>query len=158
MTGSRVQRWSALAAVSLGVLTVGLDGTILTVALPTLSGALHASESDLQWFSSAYFLVLAAAMLPAGLLGDRYGRKKVLLASLALFGLGSVASAYSTTVAEFTAARVLLGVAGAGVIVMAIASITVLFDKDERPKAIGVWAAANFMSLPLGPIRSEEHT
>jgi len=56
-------------------------GTVLSVALPTLAKALHASESDLQWFSSGYFLVLAAAMLPAGLLGDRYGRKKVLLSS-----------------------------------------------------------------------------
>jgi MFS family permease len=57
--------------VSLSVLAVGLDGTVLSVALPTLAKALHASESDLQWFSSGYFLVLAAAMLPAGLLGDR---------------------------------------------------------------------------------------
>ena len=72
------RRWWALAAVSLGVLAVGLDGTVLSVALPTLAKALHASESDLQWFTSGYFLVLAAAMLPAGLLGDRFGRKKVL--------------------------------------------------------------------------------
>ena len=77
----------------LAVLAVGVDGTILSVALPTLSTALHASEPDLQWFSSGYFLVLAAAMLPAGLLGDRYGRKKVLVISLALFGAGSVACA-----------------------------------------------------------------
>jgi DHA2 family multidrug resistance protein-like MFS transporter len=75
--GSR--RWWALGAVSLAVLCVGLDATVLSVALPTLSRALHASESDLQWFSSGYLLVLAAAMLPAGLLGDRYGRKKVML-------------------------------------------------------------------------------
>jgi DHA2 family multidrug resistance protein-like MFS transporter len=76
----------------LAVLAVGVDGTVLSVALPTLSKALRASEPDLQWFSSGYFLVLAAAMLPAGLLGDRYGRKKVLVISLALFGAGSVAS------------------------------------------------------------------
>src|SRR6202161_2062746 len=97
------RRWWALAAVSLGVLAVGLDGTVLTVALPTLAKALHASESDLQWFTSGYFLVLAAAMLPAGLLGDRYGHKKVLLISLALFGTGSVACAHSTSVGELLA-------------------------------------------------------
>jgi Na+/melibiose symporter-like transporter len=85
----RNRRWFALGALALAVLAVGVDGTVLSVALPTLSKALHASESDLQWFSSGYFLVLAAAMLPAGLLGDRYGRKKVLLVSLALFGVGS---------------------------------------------------------------------
>jgi DHA2 family multidrug resistance protein-like MFS transporter len=146
------RRWWALAAVSMGVLAVGLDGTVLSVALPTLAKALHASESDLQWFSSLYLLVLAAAMLPAGLLGDRYGHKKVLLISLGLFGLGSLACALSTTVAEFLAARVLLGLAGSGVIVMAITSLTVLFTKEERPKAVGIWAAANFLALPIGPI------
>jgi MFS transporter, DHA2 family, multidrug resistance protein len=146
------RRWWALGAVSLAVLAVGLDGTVLSVALPTLSRALHASESDLQWFSSGYFLVLAAAMLSAGLLGDRYGHKKVLLIALGLFGAGSVACAYSTSVGEFLAARVLLGLAGAGVIVMAISALTVLFSKEERPKAVGVWAAANFLALPIGPI------
>jgi len=149
-TGNR--RWWALGAVSLAVLAVGLDGTVLSVALPTLSKALHATESDLQWFTSIYLLVLAASMLPAGLLGDRYGHKKVLLISLGFFGLGSAASGYSTSVGEFMAARVLMGMAGAGVIVMAIAALTVLFSKAERPKAVGVWSAANFLSLPLGPI------
>jgi EmrB/QacA subfamily drug resistance transporter len=149
-TGAR--RWWALAAVSMGVLAVGLDGTVLSVALPTLAKALHASESDLQWFSSGYLLVLAAAMLPAGLLGDRYGHKKVLLIALGLFGLGSLACALSTSVTEFLAARVLLGLAGSGVIVMAISSLTVLFTKEERPKAVGIWAAANFLALPIGPI------
>ena len=82
MKESGKRRWWALGAMSLAVLAWGVDGTVLSVALPTLSKALHASESDLQWFSSGYFLVLAAAMLPAGLLGDRYGRKKVLVSLL----------------------------------------------------------------------------
>jgi DHA2 family multidrug resistance protein-like MFS transporter len=146
------RRWWALGAVSLAVLAVGLDSTVLSVALPTLSKALHASESDLQWFSSGYLLVLAAAMLPAGLLGDRYSRKKVMLIALGLFGAGSVACAYSTSAAEFLVARMLVGLAGAGVIVMAITALTVLFSKEERPKAIGIWAAANFLALPIGPI------
>jgi DHA2 family multidrug resistance protein-like MFS transporter len=150
--GPRSRRWWALGGVCLAVLAVGVDGTVLSVALPTLSSALHASESDLQWFSSGYFLVLAAAMLPAGLLGDRYGRKKVLLISLGLFGIGSTACAYSTSVGEFMAARVLLGLAGAGVIVMAIAALTVLFSKEDRPKAVGIWAATSFVALPIGPI------
>jgi MFS transporter, DHA2 family, multidrug resistance protein len=149
-TGAR--RWWALAAVSLGVLAVGLDGTVLSVALPTLAKALHASESDLQWFSSGYLLVLAAAMLPAGLLGDRFGHKRILLSALGMFGIGSLACAVSTSVAEFLAARVLLGLGGAGVIVMAISALTVLFTKEERPKAVGIWAAANFLALPVGPI------
>lgn len=146
------RRWWALGAVSLSVLVVGIDGTVLSVALPTLALKLHASESDLQWFSSSYLLVLAAAMLPAGLIGDRYGRKRLLLASLGLFGLGSAACAVSTTSAEFIAARVLLGAAGAGVMVMALSALTVLFSEEERPKAVGVWSAASFISFPIGPI------
>jgi MFS transporter, DHA2 family, multidrug resistance protein len=152
VNGVGARRWWALAAVSLAVLAVGLDGTVLSVALPTLAGALHASESDLQWFSSGYLLVLAAAMLPAGLLGDRYGRKRVMLAALALFGAGSAACAYAPSAGAFIAARALLGLAGAGVIVMALSALTVLFREEERPKAVGIWAAANFLAAPIGPI------
>ena len=152
MVATGARRWWALGAVMLAVLAVGLDLTVLSVALPTLSGALKASESDLQWFSSGYALVLAAAMLPAGLLGDRYGRKKVMLVSLALFAVGSLACAYSKSAAEFIASRVLLGFAGAGVIVMAVTALAVLFSEEERPKAVGIWAAANMIAFPIGPI------
>jgi DHA2 family multidrug resistance protein-like MFS transporter len=152
MSGSGSKRWWALGAVFLTILCVGVDSTVLSVALPTLAKSLHASESDLQWFSSGYFLVLAAAMLPAGLLGDRYGHKMVFLAALGLFGIGSAACAFSTSVTEFMAARVLLGLAGAGVIVMAISSLTVLFSKEERPKAVGILGAGNFLAMPIGPI------
>jgi MFS transporter, DHA2 family, multidrug resistance protein len=152
MDQAGARRWWALAAVALAVLATGMDITILSVALPTLAGALKASESDLQWFSSGYALVLAAAMLPAGLLGDRYGRKKVMLCSLALFAIGSAACAYSRTPAEFLGSRVVLGLAGAGIVVMAMSALTVLFSEEERPRAVGIWAAANMVSFPIGPI------
>src|ERR1700689_2448410 len=126
---SGTRRWWALVALGLASLAGGVDGTVLSVALPTLAKALHATESDLEWFSSGYFLVLAAAMLPAGLLGDRYGRKKLLLVSLVLFGVGSAGCAYSRSVGEFMAARVLVGLAGAGLLVMAFSVLTVLFSK-----------------------------
>lgn len=148
--GSR--KWWALGALSLSILTVSLDGTVLSVALPTLAKAIHASESDLEWFSSGYLLLLAAAVLPVGLVGDRYGRKKVLLVSLAAFGAGSVLCAYSPSPGVFLVARLVMGAAGAGVTVMALSALTVLFDGDERPKAVGVYEAANFLALPLGPI------
>jgi DHA2 family multidrug resistance protein-like MFS transporter len=151
-TTRSARRWWALGALTLAVLAVGLDGTVLSVALPTLATALHASETDLQWFSSGYLLVLAAAMLPVGLMGDRFGRKKVMLGALLLFGIGSAACAYSTTPAEFIAARVVLGLAGAGIVVMALSALTILFTPEERPRAVGIWAAANFVSLPIGPI------
>jgi EmrB/QacA subfamily drug resistance transporter len=152
MNNYGARKWWALGALMLAVLAVGLDGTILSVALPTLATALKATESDLQWFSSGYLLMLAAAMLPAGLLGDRFGRKKVMLTSLLLFGVGSAACAYAPTAGAFIAARMVIGLAGAGIIVMALSSVTVLFSPEERPRAIGVWAAANFLALPVGPI------
>lgn len=145
-------RWWALGAVMLAVLAVGLDATVLSVALPTLATRLHASESDLQWFSSGYLLVLAAAMLPSGLLGDRVGRKRVMAGALLLFALASAGCALSRTPAEFIAARLVLGLAGAPLIVMAISALAVLFSEEERPRAVGIWAAVNFISLPIGPI------
>jgi MFS transporter, DHA2 family, multidrug resistance protein len=90
----KTRHWP-LGALVLAVLAVGLDATVLSVALPTLAGSLHASASDLQWFLSVYTLVLAGALLPGGLLGDRYGRKKIMLGTLAVFGIGSLACAYS---------------------------------------------------------------
>ncbi len=149
---TRAGRWWALAGVALAVVAVGMDLTVLSVALPTLASVLKASESDLQWFSSGYALVLSAAMLPAGLLGDRYGRKKVMLFSLALFAAGSLACASSRAPAQFIAARAVLGLAGAGIIVMAMSALAVLFSEEERPKAVGIWAAANMVSFPIGPI------
>ena len=146
------RRWLALAATTLAVLAVGLDVTVLSIALPTLAGALKASESDLQWFSSGYALTLAAGMLPAGVLGDRFGRKRILLGALVLFGAGSILCAYSVNPGEFIAGRVLLGVAGAAVVVMALSVLAVLFTEEERPRAVGIWAAANFVALPVGPI------
>jgi DHA2 family multidrug resistance protein-like MFS transporter len=148
--GSR--RWWALGGLTLGVLAVGLDVTVLSVALPTLATDLHATTSDLQWFSSGYALVLASAMLPAGLLGDRFGRKTVMLGALAVFGAASAACAYASSAKAFIAARFVLGLAGAAVIVMALSVVTVLFSEEERPRAVGIWAAANFLAFPVGPI------
>ena len=145
-------RWLALGALSLALVTIGLDQTVLSLALPTLSRSLNASESQLQWFVTSYTLALAAAMLPAGLLGDRIGRKTVLVGAIALFGVTSIACAYAPDANAFIAARAVLGVAGAALTVMSLSFVTVLFSEAERPRAMGIWAAGNFLALPLGPI------
>jgi MFS transporter, DHA2 family, multidrug resistance protein len=150
--GTGTRRWWALGAVSLSVLAVTVDGTVLSVALPTLAKALHATESDLEWFSSGYLMLLAAAVLPAGLIGDRFGRKKLLVGSLAVFGAGSVLCAEAPSPAVFLVARLLMGVAGSGVTVMAMSALTVLFSDAERAKAVGIYEAANFLGLPAGPL------
>src|ERR1044072_2388140 len=152
MSASGSRGWWALGALSLVVLAVALPATILSVALPTLASALHADAADLQWFVSAYTLVLAAGVLPGGLLGDRFGRKKVLLFALAGYGGGSVLAALATTPGMFIAAQAVLGLGSALVIPLALSAIAVMFSPQERPRAVGIWAAANFVALPLGPI------
>src|SRR5919201_465799 len=97
MKVSAGRRWWALAALALSVLVVGLDLTVLNLALPTLATDLHASTAQLQWIVDAYSLVLAAMVLPAGLLGDRFGRKRLLLGALLLFGAASLACAYASS-------------------------------------------------------------
>ncbi|HEX9342479.1 MAG TPA: MFS transporter [Actinomycetota bacterium] len=148
--GSR--RWWALGALALALLAVGLDLTVLNLALPTLATDLHASNAQLQWFIDAYTLVLAAMLLPAGLLGDRYGRKKLLVGALALFGVASLGCAYATSAGGLIAARAVLGLGGAFLIPLSMAVLPVLFTAEERPKAIAVWVAANAVSWPIGPI------
>src|ERR1700757_38256 len=128
MTGNPARKWWALVGIAAGVLVVGLDLTVLNLALPTIATDLHASTSDLQWISDSYSLVLAAAMLPAGLLGDRLGRQKVLLGALILFGIGSVACAYAASTGELIAARALLGVGAAAIFPLSLSVIPVLFS------------------------------
>jgi DHA2 family multidrug resistance protein-like MFS transporter len=152
MPDSSNRKWWALVAIAASVLVVGLDLTVLNLALPTIATDLHASTSDLQWFSDAYSLVLAAAMLPAGLLGDRLGRKKVLLVALVLFGGSSAACAYAGGTGELIAARAVLGIGAAAIFPLSLAVIPVLFAPEERQKAIALMASATFISFPIGPI------
>src|SRR5579883_2124445 len=140
-TGTR--RWWALAALALSMLAVGLDATVINIALPTLATALHASTGDLQWFVDAYSLVLAAMLLPAGLLGDRFGRKKLLLLALVLFGAASAACAYAPTAGALIAARAALGLGGALLLPLTLAVLPVLFTEQERPHALAIWVTAN---------------
>jgi EmrB/QacA subfamily drug resistance transporter len=146
------RRWWALFAIAASVLVVGLDLTVLSLALPTLSRDLHASTGDLQWFSDAYSLVIAAAVLPAGLLGDRLGRKRVLLFALVLFGASSALCAFATSAGELIAARALLGLGAAAIMPLSLSILPVLFTAAERPRAIAIMSSATFLSFPVGPL------
>ncbi|MFC8530827.1 DHA2 family efflux MFS transporter permease subunit [Nocardia sp. NPDC057227] len=153
MPRSAAHRWSALGAMALAMTVIGLDMTVLTVALPTLAIDLGAGSAALQWFSTAYTLALAAVLLPAGALGDRYGRRSLLLGALLLFGLASVACAYADSPGQLIAARTVLGIAAAAMIPMTMATVTVLFaDPAERARAMSIWVTATAIGLPLGPI------
>lgn len=145
--------WWALTALAVAMLAVGLDTTVLIVALPTLAVDLQAATEQLQWFASAYTLVMAAVMLPAGAIGDRIGRKRLLVAALAGFGLASVACAYATTSGQLVAARATLGFAAAVMLPMSLSALPVLFpDKRDQARALSVWVTAMAVGLPLGPL------
>src|SRR5450432_1088067 len=152
MSNAEARRWWTLAALAVSVLVVGLDLFVLNLALPTISGDLHASSGDLQWFVDAYSLALAAALLPAGLLGDRIGRRRMLTSALGLFGLASLACAYATSAGQLIAARAVLGLAAAVILPMSLAVLPVLFTAAERPRAIAAVGGATFLGYPVGPI------
>ncbi|MFB9236207.1 DHA2 family efflux MFS transporter permease subunit [Plantactinospora siamensis] len=152
MNASGSRRWWGLAALALSALVVGLDITVLNVALPTLATALRADTGDLQWIANSYNLALAAALLPAGLLGDRFGRRRLLLGALVVFAAASVACAYAGSVGWLIAARGLLGLAAAAVLPLCMSLLPTLFGPQERTRALAVWVTANGIGIPLGPI------
>jgi EmrB/QacA subfamily drug resistance transporter len=148
----RARRWWMLGVTCLSVVVVGLDLTILNIALPAISAALHAGTGDLQWIVDAYSLVFAGVILAAGLIGDRLGRKRLLLAGLAVFLGASLWCALSVSAGELIAARALMGL-GAGIVFpLSLAVVSTAFGDDERPQAIGIVTAAVALGLPLGPV------
>ena len=126
------RRWKTLAVLALSLVIIGLDNTILNVALPTLQDDLSASGSDLQWIVDSYMLVFAGLLLPLGALGDRIGRKKTLSAGLAVFGLASVAAALSDSTGALIAARAFMGVGGALIMPSTLSIVTDVFPEEER--------------------------
>jgi EmrB/QacA subfamily drug resistance transporter len=141
-----------LGVTCLSVIVINLDLTILNIALPAISAALHAGTGDLQWLVDAYSLVFAGAMLPAGMAGDRFGRKRLLLAGLAVFLAASVWCALSVSAGELIAARALMGL-GAGIVFpLSLAVVSAAFGDEDRPVAIGILTAAIALALPLGPV------
>jgi MFS transporter, DHA2 family, multidrug resistance protein len=146
------RRWPVLMALAASAIVVGFDVTVLNLALPTLAAELHATSGDLQWFVDAYTLVFAGVILPAGLLGDRYGRRRMLLGGLVLFGLASVACAACGSPAALIGARALLGFAAAFVTALSVSTLPVLFSDDERPQAIAILMGATLLAYPIGPI------
>ncbi|MFJ8825067.1 MFS transporter [Streptomyces sp. NPDC102467] len=146
------RRWLILGVICLAQLVVILDNTILNVAVPTLTDDLGATTADIQWIINAYVLVQAGLLLTAGAAADRYGRKRLLLAGLALFGAGSLAAGLAQSAGQLTAARAGMGIGGALLLTTTLAVAMQVFDEDERVRAIGIWAAVNALGFAAGPL------
>lgn len=145
------RRWATLAVLSLSLVIIGLDNTILNVALPTLVRELGATASELQWIVDSYVLVFAGLLLTMGALGDRFGRKLALNAGLVIFGLASVAAALVDTPGALIAARAAMGVGGALIMPSTLSIITNTFEGAERGRAIAAWAAVAGLGIVIGP-------
>src|ERR1051325_5064685 len=146
------RRWKTLGVLSLSLLIIGLDNTILNVALPSLQEEFDASTSTLQWMVDSYLLVFAGLLLAMGTLGDRFGRKRALQTGLILFGGASLAVLFVETSGQLIAVRAVMGVGGALIMPATLSIISNVFPREERAKAIGVWAAFAAMGIGLGPL------
>src|SRR6266568_4146808 len=151
-TAGHPRRWWILGALSLSLMVIGLDLTVLSVALPVLVADLKATTTELQWIMDSYILVLAALLLPAGSLGDRIGRKRVLVAGLGLFLAGSLLCAYAWSAGSLIGFRAFMGLGGAIVMPLTLSVLPAIFSEQERPKAIAAWSVASGVSVALGPI------
>jgi EmrB/QacA subfamily drug resistance transporter len=147
------RRWLTLAVLCLSLLIIAVDNTIVNVTLPTLSQALGASSSLLQWIIDSYTLVFAGLLLTAGSLGDRFGRKRLLNLGLIVFGVGSALAARSTSAGELISMRSVMGLGAAMIMPATLSILTQVFrDPAERAKAISLWAAVAGIGVALGPI------
>jgi EmrB/QacA subfamily drug resistance transporter len=141
-----------LAVLSLSLVIIGLDNTILNVALPTLQEQFDASTSELQWIVDSYLLVFAGLLLTMGTLGDRFGRKRALQSGLVLFGGACLAVLIADTANQVIAIRAAMGVGGALIMPATLSIISNVFPREERGKAISIWAGMAAIGIGLGPL------
>ena len=151
-TAGYERRWWTLVILSISLLVIALDNTILNVALPTLVVELDASASDLQWIVDSYVLVFAGLLLVMGSLGDRFGRKLALYLGFGVFGLSSVLAAYAGSSETLIAGRALMGIGGALIMPATLSILVNVFPRHERAKAIAIWSAVAGIGVPLGPV------
>jgi EmrB/QacA subfamily drug resistance transporter len=144
--------WGTLVTVALGVIMVGLDGTVVSIANPAIGHSLHASLADLQWITNAYLLAIAVALIPGGKLGDRYGRRLVFLTGVVGFTLASVGVAVIGSVAGVIAMRTVQGLFGALLLPNTIALLRAAFPPEELNRAVGIWSSSSAAAIAGAPV------
>ncbi|MEG0181930.1 MAG: MFS transporter [Stenotrophomonas sp.] len=150
---SRARRWALLVTVAAALLLITLDNSVLYTALPTLVRDLGASNAQGLWIINAYPLVMAGLLLGAGTLGDRIGHRRMFMIGLVVFGLASLAAAFSATAAQLIGARALLAVGAAAMMPATLALIGLSFHEErERNIAIAIWGSVAIVGAALGPI------
>lgn len=146
------RRWWTLAILSLSLLIIGLDNTILNVAIPTIQREFSSSASELQWMVDSYILVFAALLLTLGTLGDKFGRARALQWGLVIFGISSFGAAYAQSAEQLIAARAVMGIGGAFIMPATLSIVIDVFPKRELGKAISIWAGIAGLGVGLGPL------
>lgn len=146
------RRWWTLGVLCLSLTVIGIDNTILNVAIPSIVRDVGASGSDLQWIIDAYTIVFAGLLLTAGSLGDRFGRKRMLTIGLVLFGTFSAYASVAGSADHLILARGLMGIGGACIFPSTLSILTNTFSGKERGRAIGVWAGVAGLGIAAGPI------
>jgi EmrB/QacA subfamily drug resistance transporter len=148
------RRWQLLAVLCLSLVLIGLDTFVLNLALPRIQHDLNVGTSALQWIVDSYALAFGGALLMAGGLADRFGRKRMLLTGLVIFGGVSLAAAFSSNGGTLIAMRALMGLGAALMMPATLAIIKDVFPVEEQGKAIGAWSGAAAIGVPLGPVIS----
>lgn len=146
------RRWWILLVLCLSTLVLVVDNMALNVAIPPLTEDLGAGAQDIQWILDSYILVFAGLLLTAGSLSDRFGRRRVMIIGLALFGVASLAATLAGSPGTLIAARAVMGVGGALVLPSTLSILITVFDEDERPKAMAAWGVVSMVGLVGGPI------
>ncbi|MEU5597420.1 MFS transporter [Streptomyces sp. NPDC020298] len=146
------RRWWILVVLCLSTLVLVIDSMALTVAVPSMTEDLGASAQQTQWILDSYILVFAGLLLTSGSLGDRFGRRKVMLIGLLLFGAASLAAVFCANPGEVIAARVAMGVGGALIMPSTLSILITVFDEEERGKAMAAWGSVSMLGLVGSPI------
>ena len=146
------RRWWTLAVLSLSLVIIGLDNTVLNVALPTLQREFDASSSQLQWMVDSYIVVFAGLLLTLGAVGDRFGRARALQAGLVVFAAASLWAAYAPSSGSLIAARAVMGIGGALIMPATLSILIDVFPREERGRAIAIWSGVAGIGIGLGPL------